>query len=120
MANWHCVKQCGACCHLDPTERPDLAEYLTPEELELYLGLVGEDGWCINFNHLTRECQIYSSRPRFCRVEPEVFQDLYGIESNDLNDFAVKCCQQQIAGVYGNLSLEMQRFNRAISISSGK
>jgi len=24
MTTWQCVKQCGACCHLDPAERPDL------------------------------------------------------------------------------------------------
>lgn len=114
MATWRCVKQCGACCHLDPNERPDLAEYLTPEELELYLSLVGEGGWCINYDHITRECRIYLNRPRFCRVEPKVFQDMYGITSEDLDDFAIECCQQQISGVYGDRSLEMQRFNRAI------
>ncbi|NEO03757.1 MAG: YkgJ family cysteine cluster protein, partial [Moorea sp. SIO3I7] len=37
MATWRCVKQCGACCHLDPAERPGLEEYLLPEELALYL-----------------------------------------------------------------------------------
>jgi len=114
MATWRCVKQCGACCHLDPVERPDLAEYLSPDELELYLSLVGEGGWCINFDQTTRECRIYPNRPRFCRVEPEVFQDMYCILPEELNDFAVECCQQQISGVYGDRSLEMRRFNQAV------
>ena len=115
MATWQCVKQCGACCQLDPTDRPDLEEYLQPDELALYLSLVGESGWCIHYSHTTRECQIYADRPRFCRVEADVFQDLYGVEPEDLNDFAIECCQQQIEGVYGDRSLEMLRFDRAIA-----
>ena len=89
MATWKCVKQCGACCHLDPEERPEIAEYLAPEELELYLSMVGEGGWCINYDHFRRECKIYANRPRFCRVEPEIFWDMYGIEPEEVNDGAV-------------------------------
>ncbi|URD51504.1 YkgJ family cysteine cluster protein [Chroococcidiopsis sp. CCNUC1] len=114
MATWKCVKQCGACCHLDPEERPDIAEYLTPEELSLYLSMVGEGGWCINYDHLKRECKIYPNRPRFCRVEPEIFLDMYGIEPEEVNDFAIECCEQQISGVYGDRSLEMVRFSREV------
>jgi hypothetical protein len=114
VATWLCVKECGACCHLDPTERPELDEYLGAEELQLYLSLVGSDGWCIHFNHDTRECSIYSDRPRFCRVQADVFEDLYGIEPDQLNDFAIDCCQQQIIGVYGEDSPEMERFNQAV------
>ncbi|NWF61907.1 MAG: YkgJ family cysteine cluster protein [Fischerella sp.] len=114
MATWQCVKQCGACCHLDPAYRPDLHDYLSPEELELYLSMVGEEGWCINFDINTRECRIYPNRPRFCRVEPEVFENMYGITPEELNDFAIECCQEQIEGVYGDRSLEMLRFNKAV------
>jgi uncharacterized protein len=116
MATWQCVKHCGACCQLDPTDRPDLDQYLMPDELELYLSLVGEAGWCIHYSHTARECQIYADRPRFCRVEADVFQDLYGIEPEELNDFAIECCQQQIEGVYGDRSLEMLRFERAVGL----
>ncbi|MBD2181394.1 YkgJ family cysteine cluster protein [Planktothrix sp. FACHB-1355] len=114
MATWLCVKQCGACCHLDPADRPDLDEYLSPEELELYLSMVGEGGWCINFDPINRECRIYAKRPRFCRVQADVFQDMYGIEAEELNDFAIECCLQQIEGVYGDRSLELLRFNREV------
>lgn len=114
MATWRCVKQCGACCYLEPSERPDLEEYLSPQELEQYLGMVGEDGWCINFDHSSRECRIYPDRPRFCRVKPEVFQEMYGIEPLALDDFAVDCCHENIEDVYGAYSLEMLRFNREI------
>lgn len=116
MATWKCVKQCGACCHLDPADRPDIYEYLSPEELELYLSMVGEGGWCVNFDKDSRECRIYSNRPRFCRVEPEVFEEMYGIEPEELNDFAIDCCYQQIEGVYGDRSLEMLRFDQAVGI----
>lgn len=117
MATWQCVKQCGACCNLTPSDRPDLHEYLLPEELEVYMSMVGEDGWCINYDRLNRECRIYIDRPRFCRVESEIFQDMYGIEPEELNDFAIECCQEQITGVYGDLSLEMLRFERAVGVN---
>lgn len=116
MATWQCVKNCGACCHLDPTDRPDLEEYLNPDELGIYLSLVGEDGWCIHFDREHRECSIYQDRPRFCRVQVDVFEDLYGIEPEELNDFAIDCCREQIDGVYGDRSLEMIRFDREVGV----
>jgi uncharacterized protein len=116
MATWHCVKHCGACCNLDPSDRPDLENYLTPVELTLYLSLVGEDGWCINFDHTTRECRIYDDRPQFCRVQADTFHRLFGIAPEDLNDFAIDCCRQQIEAVYGDRSLEMLRFDHEIGI----
>jgi len=119
MATWLCINQCGACCHLDPAERPNLDEYLSPEELELYLGMVGEDGWCINFDPTTRTCRIYAERPRFCRVTPESFQDLFGIAPEELNDFAIDCCHQQISGVYSEHSPEKNRFDHAIEDKAG-
>jgi uncharacterized protein len=114
MATWQCVKQCGACCHLDPAERPGLEDYLTPDEMEIYLSMVGDDGWCINYDGALRECRIYPNRPRFCRVEEDIFQDMYGIEPEELNDFAIDCCREQIEGVYGDRSLELLRFDRAV------
>jgi Fe-S-cluster containining protein len=93
-----------------------LDEYLTPEELELYLSMVGEGGWCVNFDHSNRECRIYANRPRFCRVEAKIFQDMYGIEPEELNDFAIECCREQIEGVWGARSIEMLRFDKAVGI----
>ena len=114
MTKWRCLKNCGACCHLEPTERPDLESYLTPSELELYLSMVGEDGWCINFDHQTRECTIYEQRPRFCRVQTDIFEQMYGISSQDFHDFAINCCHQQIEGVYGTLSQELTRYKQQV------
>ncbi|MBD1910462.1 MULTISPECIES: YkgJ family cysteine cluster protein [unclassified Leptolyngbya] len=120
MATWFCVKKCGACCQLDPSDRPDLDEYLSPEELEQYLSMVGEDGWCIHYDSELRECQIYDDRPRFCRVRPDTFQDMFGVEPEEFNDFAIECCQQQIEGVYGNVSDEMLRFSLALGWDAPK
>lgn len=115
MATWQCVQSCGACCHLDPAGRPDLNEYLSAEDLDLYLSLVGKDGWCVHFDRASRQCQIYPNRPRFCRVEPDTFQDMYGVTAEELNDFAIDCCRQQIDAVYGDRSLERHRFDRAVA-----
>jgi hypothetical protein len=114
MATWRCVKNCGACCHLDPNDRPDLEEYLEQQELELYLGMVGADGWCVNFDRLTRGCKIYDDRPRFCRVILDNFQKMFTIDPSEFHEFAIDCCRQQIEGVYGADSEEMERFDTEI------
>jgi uncharacterized protein len=118
MATWQCVKNCGACCQLDPAERPDLDDYLSLPDLALYMSMVGENGWCINYDHTKRECGIYEERPSFCRVQPDTFEKLYDIAPAELNDFAIECCEQQITGVYGNRSEEMDRFYEAVGIES--
>lgn len=110
MALWQCIENCGACCHLDPRDRPDLETYLTPEELTLYLSLVGEGGWCKHYDPERRNCRIYADRPRFCRVRPDIFAQMYDIPMEDFNDFAIDCCEQQITGVYGANSPELERY----------
>ena len=116
MATWQCVKQCGACCNLDPSDRPDLEDYLTPEQLTTYMNMVGPDGWCVHYDAENRNCTIYDQRPSFCRVTAESFGEMFGIESDELNDFAIDCCRQQISGVYGDRSLEQVRFEQAIGL----
>ena len=111
---WRCVANCGACCNLTPEDRPGLEAYLTPEELEHYFSLLEEDGWCINLDRHTRKCKIYEERPRFCRVQPDIFKSMYEVAPADFNDFAIACCQQQITGVYGEDSAELKRYQRAV------
>ena len=115
QGQWQCVSGCGACCNLTPEDRPDLEEYLSEEELAIYMSMVGEDGWCINYDRNNRVCQIYEQRPRFCRVKPDNFADMYGVEQSEFNDFAIACCQQQIKGVYGLDSDELKQYNEAIN-----
>jgi hypothetical protein len=42
---------------------------------------------------------------------------MFEIEPAELNDFAIECCRDQISGVYGDLSLEMHRFDRAVGLT---
>lgn len=110
MQTWQCIHNCGACCHLDPSDRPDLETYLSPQELEQYLSMVGESGWCVNYDAQTRQCSIYKDRPRFCRVQPDTFEQMFDIAPEEFAEFAIDCCCEQIAGVYGSKSPEMQRY----------
>lgn len=115
MATWQCIKGCGACCYLDLEERTEVPTYLNAAEWDTYLGLIGEDGWCIHLDPINRECRIYDQRPRFCRVSPEVFQALYGVPPEELNDFAIDCCREHIDDMYGDRSLERLRYDQAVS-----
>lgn len=112
--NWRCIANCGACCNLTPEDRPDLEEYLTPQELEIYKTMLQEDGWCRNLDKETRKCLIYEERPNFCRVQADIFQEMYQVEEKDFNEFAIDCCRDQIAGVYGEKSPELVRYNKEI------
>ncbi|MGF1567698.1 MAG: YkgJ family cysteine cluster protein [Nodosilinea sp.] len=116
MATWQCVKACGACCFLAPNERPDLEEYLNPAQLELYLSLVGDDGWCIHYDKGDRTCTIYPDRPEFCRVTAATFETMFDVAPAELNDFAIDCCQEHIEDIYGDPSLELERFNQAVGL----
>jgi uncharacterized protein len=116
MNKWKCVSGCGACCNLDPESRPDLDAYLNPDQLAIYMSMVGEDGWCVNFNKIDRDCNIYADRPDFCRVQADTFQAMFGIEPEDLDDFAIDCCHQQIEDVYGDRSLELIKFDKEVGI----
>ena len=115
VGKWQCVSGCGACCNLSPEERPDLDEYLSESELAIYMSMVGEDGWCVNYDRNSRRCQIYAERPRFCRVQPDTFKSMFGVEPAEFNDFAIACCQEQITGVYGAQSGEMKHYEREIT-----
>ncbi|XP_059667768.1 uncharacterized protein LOC132313122 [Cornus florida] len=117
---WQCVQGCGACCKLD--KGPSFA---TPEEIfddpldvRLYRSLIGPDGWCIHYKKSTRTCSIYSDRPYFCRVEPDIFQELYGIDKKRFNKEACSCCRDTIKEVYGSKSKELDNFNHTIRSSS--
>ncbi|KAJ9540540.1 hypothetical protein OSB04_027046 [Centaurea solstitialis] len=113
---WQCVKNCGACCKLDKGPK-----FPSPEEIfddssdvQLYKSLVGSDGWCIHFEKSTRTCSIYDDRPYFCRVEPDVFENLYGIDRKKFNKEACSSCIDTIKAVHGCESKELENFKSAI------
>jgi uncharacterized protein len=49
-------------------------------------------------------------------VQEDTFVAMFGIEPEDLNDFAIACCREQIEGVYGDRSLELIRFDKELEI----
>lgn len=122
-ATWQCMKACGACCFLGDYDNDTLLELLKcPADVEAYLDMIGEDGWCRHFDKQGKRCAQYSARPSFCRVDFDVFQDLYGVQSpEEMNSFAIQCCEEHISGVYPSLeddtkpSEELQKFRRIIT-----
>ncbi|CAG7912155.1 unnamed protein product [Brassica rapa] len=116
---WQCIEGCGACCKLAKDfafATPDEI-FDDPDDVELYRSMIGDDGWCINYEKATRKCSIYADRPYFCRVEPEVFKTLYGIEEKKFNKEACSCCIDTIKTIHGPDSKELDNFNRAIRSS---
>ena len=120
---WQCIRGCGACCRLDPAERGEALDALSPEQRSDYLAMVGPDGWCIHFDTGGRRCRIYEQRPSFCRVENLI--TLFGATSPGDDDgpeaepldgdaLAIACCKQQIRSEYGGRGRVMRRFLRAI------
>lgn len=115
--SWACMKGCGACCYLEKgPQYPPVEEVLpNPDEAALYKSMIGKDGWCKNFDKGSRQCTIYSDRPRFCRVEPEVLKDLFDIPEHKVDKEACSLCRDSISDVYGCKSKEMKSFERLIA-----
>ena len=109
---WRCISGCGSCCRLDPGERNEALEALDAEQQELYLSMVGPDGWCIHFDTGSSSCRIYEERPVFCRVEN--LAQLFEVPAKEANDFAIACCRQQIRCEHGGRGMVMKRFEQAI------
>jgi Fe-S-cluster containining protein len=111
LQQWQCIKHCGACCRLAPDERPEALAALNDSQQQTYLAMVGDDGWCIHYDSGGQRCRIYNERPAFCRVSE--LGALFGVPAENLDDFAISCCQQQIRSTYGGRSPVLRRFNRA-------
>ncbi len=118
QVQWSCINNCGACCRLSPEERCEALNVLSPNQLETYMEMVGDDGWCINYDKSTRSCRIYTDRPDFCRVSN--LPGLFDIEESELNSFAIRCCQQQIKSIYGDTSQVYRRFQYRHKLSRKK
>jgi len=118
---WKCVDGCGACCYLAPDDRPYLEDLLSADQLDTFRGLVGPDGWCIQYNRTGRSCNIYESRPVFCRVKTWLSSKApgFGVDVADtmqLDTFCSHCCREHINDVYGMESDEMRRFDEAVPV----
>ncbi|CAL4939558.1 unnamed protein product [Urochloa decumbens] len=120
---WKCASGCGACCKLDkgpdfPTPDEIFADH--PDDLQLYRSMTGDDGWCINYDKATRTCNIYQDRPTFCRVEPKVFDEFFGVPRSRFDREACSACLDNIKMVYGDDSAELSNFKRVIREESNK
>lgn len=125
---WQCITGCGACCRLDPAQRPEALEALSPEQRRTYLAMVGDDGWCIHYDSGAQRCRIYSERPDFCQVANLI--NLFGRHEHTNqahageahagethgDRLAIACCLQQIRSEYGGRSRVMKRFLRALRL----
>ncbi|KAM7255300.1 hypothetical protein ACFE04_020541 [Oxalis oulophora] len=117
---WKCIEGCGACCKLEkgPAFATPEEIFTDPLDIELYKSLVGSDGWCKHYDKSSRKCSIYSDRPYFCRVEPDIFKSLYGIENKKFNKEACSSCIDTIKAIYGPQSKELSQFRSAIRSSN--
>jgi len=111
--HWTCISGCGACCRLDPDRRPEALDALNPDQRQLYLSMVGDDGWCRHYDTGGRKCRIYHDRPDFCQVANLV--TLFGDGCGSTPDvLAIRCCTEQIRSESGGRGRVMKRFLRAI------
>uniref|UniRef100_A0A453PPW9 Zinc/iron-chelating domain-containing protein n=1 Tax=Aegilops tauschii subsp. strangulata TaxID=200361 RepID=A0A453PPW9_AEGTS len=123
VVRWRCATGCGACCKLDkgpefPTPDEVFADF--PDHLQLYKSMIGPDGWCNNYDKSNRTCNIYEDRPFFCRVEPKVFEEFFGVPRSKFDREACSACVDNIKMVYGQDSPELGNFKRVIREESSK
>ena len=105
------MERCGACCRLDDYDEDVLRDMLkTEEDVVEYIDMIDENGWCKWFNSFTKTCTKYDERPRFCRATPETFQELYGVDPEEFDEFAISCCEFHIENSYGLGSQEATRY----------
>ena len=113
MKSWSCIENCGACCRLDLTDRENLSEVLSNNDIELIKSMGSKDGWCKYLDRSNRKCTIYDTRPHFCRVNE--FSSSFKKYLKNGDKFLIDCCIQHISSIYGNNSEQMKDFKSAIS-----
>ena len=113
MKSWTCIENCGACCKFNLNERSDLSKELNKEDIALIKSMTGKDGWCKNLNRKNKKCQIYETRPHFCRVNEFSTKFKGYLQSGD--KFLIDCCKQHISSNYGNKSIEMKKYKMAVT-----
>ena len=113
MKSWSCVENCGACCKLDLTERVDLENKLTSNDIDLINSMMNKDGWCKYLDKDNKKCNIYETRPHFCRVTEFSIGFKEYLKNGD--KFLIDCCKQHITSIYGSKSDQMKNFKTVIS-----
>ena len=113
MKSWSCIENCGACCKLDLTDREDLTNKLSTNDIALIESMTSKDGWCKNLDKKNRKCMIYETRPHFCRVNEFSISFKEYLRNGD--KFLIDCCKEHISSVFGNKSKQMNEFKMTIS-----
>ena len=113
MKSWCCIKNCGACCKLDLSERTNLSNKLSCNDISLIKSMTKKDGWCKHFDKTNKKCLIYETRPYFCRVEK--FSIVFDEYLKNGDKFLIECCKQHISSVYGNKSEQMKQYKISTS-----
>ena len=113
MKSWSCIENCGACCKFDLSERDNLTNKLSNNDLNLINSMTSKDGWCKHLDRSNKKCLIYESRPHFCRVKEfsKSFKDY--LKKGD--KFLIDCCTQHISSIYGRRSKQMKDFKTSVS-----
>ena len=113
MKSWSCIENCGACCKFDLTERENLTNKLSSDDIYLINSMTSKDGWCKYLDKNNRKCMIYDTRPHFCRVNE--FSTSFNEYLKEGDKFLIDCCKQHISSIYGTKSKEMKNFKKTIS-----
>ena len=71
------------------------------------------DGWCKHLDRKDKKCNIYKTRPHFCRVNEFSIEFKEYLKNGD--KFLINCCKQHISSNYGYKSKEMKAFKIAVS-----
>ncbi|KAH0898652.1 hypothetical protein HID58_048220 [Brassica napus] len=97
---WQCIESCGACCKLakgfafaTPDEIFD-----DPDDVELFRSMIGDDGWCINYDkidHISAELsQRFSrlstgskKRNSTRKLADDTIKTIHGSDSKELDKF---------------------------------
>ena len=112
MNGWSCIENCGACCKFDLSERDDLSNKLSIEDITLINSMTSKDGWCKYLDKSNRKCLIYESRPHFCHVNQ--FSTSFKEYLKNGDKFLIDCCTQHISFIYGRKSKQMKNFRKAV------
>ena len=113
MKSWSCIENCGARCRFYLTEREDLTNKLTVDDLELIDSITNNYGWCKYLDKTNKKSLIYETRLNFCRVNE--FSIAFKEYLRNSDKFLINCCKQHISSIYVSKSNQMKNFKKAIS-----
>ena len=112
MKRWSCIENCGACCKFDLSERSELKDKLSIDDIALINSMTSKDGWCKHLDRKNKRCLVYENRPHFCRVDK--FSTTFKEYLKNGDEFLIDCCKQHISSVYGKKSEQMKNYKISI------